>query len=238
MMFLLTQYFQNVLDKSPVDAGLWTLPAAAGLMMLSGPSARIAARLGTKAVVTAGLALTATGLAWLSTATPDSGGAFLIASQWVIGAGIGLAMAPATDSIMGSLPLARASVGSAVNDTNRIVGGALGVAILGSLLNSGYRGDMEHATHGLPAGAADAARDSVGAAGAVAGQVGGAAGRALDAAANTAFTDALSTALLVGAGLALTGALVALAWLPSRPGPTSETELTEPARAGAELLAA
>ena len=238
MMFLLTQYFQDVLDKSPLHAGLWALPTAAGMMMLSGPSAKLAARLGAKPVVSTGLALTAGGLAWLSTATPDSGGAFLIASQWLMGAGIGLAMAPATDSIMGSLPLARASVGSAVNDTNRIVGGALGVAILGSLLNSGYRGGMEQATHGLPAGAADAARDSVGAAGVAAGQIGGAGGRALDVAANAAFTDALSTALLVGAGFALAGALVALAWLPSRARPEAAVETAEPARADEELLAA
>jgi EmrB/QacA subfamily drug resistance transporter len=219
MMFFLTQYFQEVLDKSPVDAGLWALPAALGMIMCAGPSAKIAARVGTKALVAGGLTTTALGMAWFSTAAVESGSAFLIASQFSIGAGIGLAMAPATEAIMGSLPLAKASVGSAVNDTNRIVGGALGVAILGSLLNSGYRGDMEQATHALPAGAADAARDSVGGAGAVADQIGGATGHALDLAASSAFVDAMSTATLVGAGFALAGAIIALVWLPSREAP-------------------
>jgi EmrB/QacA subfamily drug resistance transporter len=234
MMFFLTQYFQDVLDKTPVQAGLWALPAAAGMMMLAGPSAKVAERVGTKAVVTAGLLTTAAGMAWFSTAGVDSAGAFLVASQWVIGAGIGLAMAPATDAVMGSLPLAKAGVGSAVNDTNRIVGGALGVAVLGSLLNSGYRGDMDQATHGLPAGAAHAARDSVGTAGVVADGIGGSAGRALDAAANAAFVDAMSTAALAGAGLALVGALVALAWLPSREAPAQEPAAVTPIGPAAE----
>ena len=68
---------------------------------------------------------------------------------------MGMAMAPATESVMGSLPLEKASVGSAVNDTTRTTGGALGVAILGSLLASQYRGDMDEAVSGLPHGAAE-----------------------------------------------------------------------------------
>ena len=75
---------------------------------------------------------------------------------------MGMAMAPATESVMGSLPIAKASVGSAVNDTTRTTGGALGVAILGSLLASEYRGDMDEAVSGLPHGAAESAGDTLG----------------------------------------------------------------------------
>ena len=108
---------------------------------------------------------------------------------------MGLAMAPATESIMGSLPRDKAGVGSAVNDTTRQVGGALGVAILGSLLSSGYGADMDPAVQSLPPSAADAASDSVGHAGVVADQIGGSAGAALNHAAEAAFTSAMSTTL-------------------------------------------
>ena len=101
--------------------------------------------------------------------------------------GMGMAMAPATDAIMGSLPLEKASVGSAVNDATRITGGALGVAILGSVLASGYRGGMEDAVAGMPAPAADAARESLAGGLAVASQAGGETGQRVLTAAQDAF---------------------------------------------------
>ena len=106
----------------------------------------------------AGLLIVGTGLALLGFADADSGYGLVAASLAVLGIGMGMAMAPATDAIMGSLPLEKASVGSAVNDATRITGGALGVAILGSVLSSGYRGGMEDAVAGMPAPAADAAQ--------------------------------------------------------------------------------
>ena len=129
---------------------------------------------------------------------------------------MGNTMAPATESIMGSLPLAKAGVGSAMNDTTRMVGGSLGVAILGSILNSGYSSSMESATQGLSPDAADTASGSIGGAGSVAAQIGGGAARVLNHAAESAFADAMSTALLLGAGAALAGALVAITVLPGR----------------------
>ena len=92
-------------------------------------------------------------------------------------------MAPATESIMSVLPEAHAGVGAAMNDTTRMVGGSLGVAVLGSLLSSGYGAGMERATEGLPAGAADAAQNSLGGASVVAERMGGDAGLALPGAA-------------------------------------------------------
>jgi hypothetical protein len=129
---------------------------------------------------------------------------------------MGTAMAPATDSIMGSLPLGQAGVGSAMNDTTRQVGGALGVAIVGSILSSSYSSHMAAAVKGLPPQAAAAARNSVGTATAVAHQA-GAAGATLLHAAHTAFVNAMGDAVLVASGVALLGALVSLIWLPARP---------------------
>jgi hypothetical protein len=147
-----------------------------------------------------------------------------------IGQGIGLAMSPATDAIMGALPRAKAGIGSAMNDVVREVGGTLGIAVLGSMLTSSYAAGMDDATAGLPTAAAEAASDSVGAAHAVAGQIGGGAGERLTQLANGAFVDAMATTATIAAAAAMIGALIALAFLPSRAGAEA------PATAGAELL--
>jgi hypothetical protein len=144
---------------------------------------------------------------------------------------------------MGSLPRAKAGVGSAVNDTTRQVGGALGVAIIGSLLSTAYGSSMEAATQGLPAPAGDAARDSVGGALGVAAQLGPQRALLADTA-RAAFVDAMGTSVLVAAGFALAGALVALLFLPARePAETAaetaaETEAAEPATAGTTRMVA
>ena len=122
------------------------------------------------------------------------------------------ALAPATDAIMGSLPAAKMSVGSAINDTTRVAGGALGVAVLGSILASGYRGGMDSAVSGLPAEARDIAHDSLAGGLAVAERLGD--GR-LAATAQDAFLSGMHTAALVAAAVALAGAVVAAVFLPS-----------------------
>jgi EmrB/QacA subfamily drug resistance transporter len=241
LLFVLTQYLQSVLGYTALQAGVRTMPIAGGLV-LAGPLApRLTERLGTKAVVAGGMLLVAAGLLGLSTAQADSGFALVAATEVTIALGVGLAMAPATDAIMGAVPADRASVGSAVNDANRLVGGALGVAVLGSLLASAYRGGMDGATHALPAGAADAAGESVGGAGAIAARLGGAAGRALHDAASVAYVDAMQLALLVAAGIAAAGAVLAVALLPSRDGaraPAGPREAPAAARAAREAAAA
>jgi hypothetical protein len=148
---------------------------------------------------------------------------------------MGATMAPATESIMSSVPLNNAGVGSAMNDTVRLVGGTLGVAILGSLLSSSYGADMEPAVTSLPEPAADAASDSLGHASVVADQIGGDAGRVLSNAAETAFTTAMSSTLTVAAATALAGAVVALVVLPGQRRERAEKRAfamaPEPARA-------
>jgi EmrB/QacA subfamily drug resistance transporter len=211
-IFFLTQFLQSVLGYSALEAGLGTLPVAGGLMAASALSAPLAARLGTKLVVSAGMATVAAGLGLVAGAEVYADVALALV---VLGAGIGLAMAPATDSIMGSLPLAKASVGSAVNDTTRTAGGALGVAVLGSILASGYRGDMESAVAGLPDGPAALAQDSLAGALAVAERMGPAGGHLADVARDS-FLAGMHGAALIAAAIALTGAILAAVLLPAR----------------------
>ena len=208
-MFLQTQYLQFVLGYTALQAGLRVAPIALVLMVAAPLSARLVERVGTKVVVAIGLALVSLSLVVLSLATVTSGYGPVLASMLVMGAGMGMTMAPATESIMGSLPRAKAGVGSAVNDTTRQVGGALGVAILGSLLASTYASSLGDA---VPAGA----RRSVGAALEVARGLGGDQGAALAAAARSAYVEGMRVGVLVAAGVALLGALVALVFLPSR----------------------
>ena len=216
MMFFITQYLQLILGYSAFDAGLRTLPIAAGLVLAGPASAKLAERLGTKVVVAAGLLTVGTGLSLLGFADVDSGYGLVAASLTVLGMGMGMAMAPATDAIMGSLPLEKASVGSAVNDATRITGGALGVAILGSVLASGYRGGMEDAVAGMPAPAAEAAQESLAGGLAVASQDGGETGQRVLTAAQDAFLSGMHTAAIVAAIVALAGSVIALVLLPAR----------------------
>jgi EmrB/QacA subfamily drug resistance transporter len=215
-IFFLTQYLQGVLDYTPLQAGVRMLPVAGGLIVAGPLSAKLAGRFGARTVVGAGLSIVAAALFLLSGAETSSGYSLVAASLVLLGFGMGATMAPATESIMSSVPLNHAGVGSAMNDTVRLVGGTLGVAILGSLLSSSYGADMEPAVKSLPEPAADAASDSLGHASVVADGIGGNAGRALSNAAETAFTTAMSSTLTVAAATALAGAVVALVVLPGQ----------------------
>jgi EmrB/QacA subfamily drug resistance transporter len=137
-LFLSTQYLQFVLGYSPTAAGVRVLPYAAAMIVFAPLSSGLVARFGTKGVATTGMVLFSTGLAIAATLTTSTGYGRLGIALLFMGAGMGLAGAPATESIMGSLPAARANIGSAVNDTTRELGGALGVAIVGSIMASLY----------------------------------------------------------------------------------------------------
>jgi EmrB/QacA subfamily drug resistance transporter len=219
-LFFLTQYLQDVLGYSALQAGLGFAPLAATLMISAPNSSRLTARFGTKVVVTAGMAVTAGALLLLTQATVHSGYLLVGTVLALLGAGMGTAMAPATDSIMGSLPLAKAGVGSAVNDTTRQIGGALGVAILGSITNSVYRSHVGSSAviAALPAAARAAVRNGIGNAVAVAQQMG--ANPTATAVANQAkkaFVHAMTSTVYLGAAFALAGAAFAFWWLPARP---------------------
>ena len=219
-VFLLTQHLQFVLGYTPLQAGLRILPVAA-LIVAAPVSARLVERIGTKLVVVAGLLIVAGALWLLSTVEISDGYGLVAAALALLGAGMGLTMAPATESIMGSLPLAKAGVGSAMNDTTRQVGGALGVAVLGSILASGYGAAIQPALRGAPPQLAQTARDSIGAATTIAGQL-EPQGQGLLEAARSAFLQGMGDAVQVGAGAAALAALLVLLFLPARATATTE----------------
>ena len=224
----LTQYLQFILGYTPFEAGIRMLPMALGLLVGGPLSARLDERLGSKVVVTAGLVVVATGLLMLSRLDTESGYIGVVGALFVMATGMGLSMAPSTESVMGSIPRSKAGVGSAMNDTTRQVGGALGVAIIGSIMSSAYRSDITSATAGLPAEAATAATDSLGAALHIAAGL-GAGGDALATAARTAFVNAMEMGLTAGALVALGGAVVAAIFLPAT-GVDAGEDFAEPAR--------
>jgi len=161
--FLLTQYFQFVLGYSPLKAGLMTAPVAVGIMVCAPQAPKAVDRFGTKKVVAGGLLVVAGALFLYTSDTIMSSvvlGAFV---RILFGAGMGFTVAPATESIMGSLPPAKAGVGSAVNDTTRQTGGALGVAVIGSVFAARFHSVVGSALQ-VPAPARGAVRDSIGAA--------------------------------------------------------------------------
>jgi len=228
-IFLLTQYLQFVLGYTPLETGIRVMPIAT--LVISAPmSARLAERFGSKRVVAAGLFIVAVALSILATTTDASGYGRIALVISILGIGMGQAMAPATDSVMGSLPLAKAGVGSAMNDTTRMVGGALGVAILGSVLSSVYSSTMEPLVTRLPAAAQAVASNSIGGALGVATQV-GAAAAPLVTAAKSAFIDGMGAAVWVGVGIALLGSIVTWIFLPARElepsaSPSERTDVT------------
>jgi EmrB/QacA subfamily drug resistance transporter len=230
-IFLLTQYLQFTLGYSPLQAGARLLPFALTMLVVSPLSARVVDRFGTKLTVATGL-MVAT-LSLVLTASLDATSSYgAISIRFVLlGLGMGLTMAPATESVMGSLPLAKAGVGSAVNDTTRQVGGAMGVAVVGSVLASIYGTRVGNWFNGKPAqvqSAKVAAKSGIGNAFAVASKVQSevkagklpaqAATLANDLVhtANSAFVDAMHAGVLVAAGATLLGTVIALLWLPAR----------------------
>jgi EmrB/QacA subfamily drug resistance transporter len=227
-LFLSTQYLQFVLGYSPSAAGVRVLPYAGAMILCAPLSSQLVMRLGTKRVVTAGMLLFAIGLAIAATVGTDGGYGRLGLALVFMGAGMGLAGAPATESIMGSLPPARANIGSAVNDTTRELGGALGVAIVGSIMSSLYASRLADALpDDVPAPVAAAARESLGAGVGV----GGSLGVEVADAAREAFVHAMSRASILAALAAALGAFLAWRYLPARaveqPGGATAPVVTE-----------
>ena len=217
-IFFLTQVLQLVKGYSTLQAGLRMLPQAIVLMTGATMSAWLVERFGTKRVVGSGLGIVAVGLFVASRFNDHSGYGLILAAILLLGVGMGFTMAPATESIMGSLPRAKAGVGSAVNDTTRMVGGTLGVAILGSVLSSVYRSHVASGLKGVaaPKAAVAAARSSIGGAYATAQHLGGPAGQHLQQAARHAFIVAADRGFEGAAAVALLGMLITVLFLPAR----------------------
>src|SRR3954447_2480112 len=221
-IFLVAQYFQVLKGYGPLSTGVRLLPVAGSVAIASILGTRIAVRVGTKLVVAAGLSSMAAFYLWVATASATTSYATIAAQMVVLGTGMGLTSAPATEAIMGVVPKAKAGIGSAVNDATWLLGGTLGVAVIGSVFASFYTSRL---SSGLPAALPDSvgrtAHDSVGAAFASASELAHTGHSKLAAAvhdvASSAFFDGFHAANYVAAGIAAAGAVVALALLPANP---------------------
>lgn len=220
--FLMTQYLQLVHGYTPFEAGIRTLPSALMMMVVAPSSARLVERFGARRVVTAGLSTVATGMLLMSTMGVHTPYSHFFGALIVLSLGMGMTMPPCTALIMSSLPLGKAGVGSAVNDTTRELGGALGVAVLGSVLASVYASHLHHATASLAGPVATAAESSLGAALRLT-QVPG-----LAEAAKQAFIDGLGTATYIGAAVAALGAMLAYRFLPAAHHLADQVDQTHP----------
>ncbi|MGD0875739.1 MAG: DHA2 family efflux MFS transporter permease subunit [Acidimicrobiales bacterium] len=215
-LFVFTQYLQLVHGYSPLSAGVRALPFAFATGVMSPLSPVLAKRLGNRAVISAGLALMGLGLLDLSTAQVATGYPALALAVAIMGAGMGLVMAPASSTIMTTVPAHQASAGSAVNDTIREVGGTLGVAIVGSLAAAIYRSRLSTklAAHHTPGFVAHVATSSIAAADAIGKSIGGARGGEIVQAARATFTTAMALGMRVAGGIAVAAALAAIAVIP------------------------
>jgi hypothetical protein len=217
MTFVLTQIYQFVLGYSPLAAGVRALPAALALAVAAPVGTRLAAHFGIRATVTGGLVTMAAGLGFFGLATAGSGYSHYLVASVAMTAGVGLTMAPATQSIMATLPPAKTGVGSAIGNVTRNLGTVLGVAVVGSIAATLYRQHMA-TTSGAPA----PARQSIGAAAQVVGRLSDAhadaAARALHTTSAGAFVHGATVGVLVAAAIAVVTAAVVARYLPPRTG--------------------
>jgi sugar phosphate permease len=211
----MTQYLQFVHGWTPLGAGVRLLPFAFTMMVVAPSSARIAERIGTKRTVALGLLIGCTGFVLASRLQVDSSYAYLIVVLMVMAGGMAMTMPPSTAAILSSMPMGKQGVGSAVNDTTRELGGALGVAVLGSVFATRYHSALGSVSQ-LPPAARQAVRASLGSAIAVSHQIGGSVGAALDSTAKHAFTTGMGTAFLVAAGVVLSAAFLIWRIMPMR----------------------
>ncbi len=208
-VFLFTaQYLQLVRGLSPIEAGLWLLPQTAGFLVgaLSAPA--IASRVAVPKVLSAGLAVAAAGFVLVALGG-DGGFGLLIAGTVISGLGLAPVFALGTDLILTAAPPERAGSASALSETGSELGGALGIAVLGSIGTAIYRGDVgESLPSGVPAEAAAAARDTLGGAVAAAGGLEPGLGASLVDAASAAFVAGLQAGAVIAAALSALLAVV------------------------------
>jgi EmrB/QacA subfamily drug resistance transporter len=221
LFLVLVQFLQAALGYSAVKASLSLLPLAAIMMPLSSVAPLIARRVGIRMMLVAGSALMAVGLGLMAMMASVSGGYWsVLPGLLVMSIGIGLSMTPGTTAITGSLPAEDQGVASALNDTVRELGTAMGVALIGSMLSAGYSSSVAGATSALPPEAASHVKEGIAGAAGVSQQMAGEgfvaeAGQLWDAA-RAAFVDGWTGSMWLSAGIAVLTAVFAFVWLPKR----------------------
>jgi len=216
MFFLVTLYLQFAIGFSALGAAVRTVPIAVMMLLVAPRSAALAERFGLRNVVTSGMVLMSAGFVVMASLANGYRYWTLLTSLVLLGAGMSVVMANSTTAIMAGLPLAKAGVGSAVNDTSREVGGAVGIAVLGSIVSTVYRGSLGDSLAALPEPAAAAVDDSIGGALRAAQLIGGETGQQLAVAARSAFTDAFGITMLSAAAVVLIGAMITARSMPEQ----------------------
>ncbi|MET9905796.1 MFS transporter [Streptomyces sp. NPDC006476] len=225
VLYYSTQFLQFVLGYGALDTGLRLLPLGGAVFLGSAVTGVLAPKLGVKVMVVTGMAIGTAGMFLLTQIDKGSTYGDFLAPLMMLGLALGLAISPATDTIMGSFPESELGVGGGVNDTALELGGALGIAVLGSLLGTAYRDELTDLVgNRLPAEAMETAKDSVGAGLAVAERVaqdpsaGPQQAQAAVDAVHQAFAHGVAQTSLIGGIIMAAGTLIVLAVLPGRRG--------------------
>ena len=216
VMFILTPYIQVVLGNDAQATGIKLLPLIGGVLAGAGLGSVMAARLGARIAVPAGLVVTVAGLVVFSRINADTGYGLVAAALAVIGIGLGIALPTTLDIILGTLPPEQTGAGTALTRALQQVAASFGVAILGSILNNVYQASLGPHVGSLPAGVRDVALGSVAGAAAVASHLPVAIGGALARAAADAYTQGLAEVMIISAGLVLLCAVLVAIFLPPR----------------------
>ncbi len=234
LFFVVIQYLQFVVGRSPLEAAAALLPLPLVMIPLARNAPRIARRVGFRRLAPLGMLLTASGLVVISQVDTQLSYAHFALGLVLFAVGMALAGTPSTTAITESLPESKQGVASAVNDTARELGSALGIAILGTALNQQYRDGMAEAVHGLPPAVADAAQGSIAFTQSPHVSQLGATAQHLVSAAQQSFVDGIGVALLIAAGVVTVAAVVVAVLAPSQHGPSRVAPETAPADSGDE----
>ena len=216
IIFILTQYFQFAQGHTPLGAGVRMLPVSAVVFLIAPRIPAVIARSGARATISAGLVITAAGMATMGTLSAASPYWPAAVALVVLGIGLAVTMPTATHAIVSSLPSHKAGVGSALNDMTRETGGAIGIALLGSLLSVGYRQGISERLGDLPPAAAEAASDSIGGALGVGAELPAEAAARLHGLAVDAFDRGMTLASWVAAAVLLIAAAIVYRMYPRR----------------------
>jgi hypothetical protein len=223
VIYYSTQFLQFVLGYGALDTGVRLLPLGGAVFLGSAVTGVLAPKLGVRVMAVTGMAVGTAGMFLLTQIDKGSTYGDFLAPLMMLGLALGLAISPATDTIMGSFPESELGVGGGVNDTALELGGALGIAVLGSLLGTAYRDELTDLVgNRLPAEAMETAKDSVGAGLAVAERVaqdpsaGPQQAQAAVDAVHQAFAHGVAQTSLIGGIIMAAGTMIVLAILPGR----------------------
>lgn len=215
--FFLTQFFQLVQGRSAFEAGILIIPTSIAMIISSGLAGRLMHTVGPRILALAMTAAMVVGLVLLMALTVTSTTLQIITALVIFGFGVGLGLPALTDTVMAAVPERDAGVGSAVNDVSRQLGGALGVAVIGSVVSSAYRSNLHRALdHRFPSTALHSAARSIGVATQTARSLRGDLAVTLTHAANHAFVDAITTGFVISAAVMICAVIVAATMLPRR----------------------